>query len=104
MMADLLPVSPEALAKFCRRWKIHELALFGSALRPDFRDESDFDLIATFVPDARWNVFDHLKMEEDLANLLGRPCDIVTREALEEDSNFLRRDRILASARTIYAA
>ncbi len=103
-MREVLPISTEVLADFCRRWRIRELALFGSALRPDFRDESDFDLIATFVPEVRWNVLDHLKMEEELADLLGRPCDIVTREALDEDPNFLRRNRILANAQTIYAA
>ena len=31
----------ERIAAFCRRWKIVELALFGSVLRDDFRPGSD---------------------------------------------------------------
>src|SRR5690349_12586494 len=43
-----LALPHQALAEFCRRWKIRELALFGSALREDFRPESDIDLLVTF--------------------------------------------------------
>jgi predicted nucleotidyltransferase len=32
-----LGVSEEQLAEFCQRWKIAELAVFGSVLRDDFR-------------------------------------------------------------------
>ena len=31
-----LPIPTEAIGQFCRRWKIRELAVFGSALREDF--------------------------------------------------------------------
>ena len=104
MAVESLPVSEGTLADFCGRWRIEELALFGSAVRSDFHDGSDFDLIATFSADAHWSVFDHLRMEAELADLLGRPVDIVTRAALDEDANLARRNRILASARTVYAA
>jgi predicted nucleotidyltransferase len=50
---DLVPRT--ALALFCRRWRITELALFGSVLRPDFRPDSDLDLLVTFAPDAAWS-------------------------------------------------
>lgn len=35
----------EAIADFCRRWRIIELAIFGSALREDFRPDSDVDIL-----------------------------------------------------------
>jgi predicted nucleotidyltransferase len=38
------------LAAFCRRWKVTELALFGSVLREDFRPESDIDLLVALEP------------------------------------------------------
>jgi hypothetical protein len=44
------------LADFCRRWRIIELALFGSALRGDFRPDSDIDVLVTFDPDANWSL------------------------------------------------
>jgi predicted nucleotidyltransferase len=31
----------EKIAEFCNRWKITELALFGSILRDDFRQSSE---------------------------------------------------------------
>jgi uncharacterized protein len=37
----------------CKRWKIKELALFGSVLRDDFCSDSDIDLLVTFKLDAK---------------------------------------------------
>jgi len=45
-------IPKERIADFCRRWKITELALFGSVLREDFRADSDVDVLVTFAPDA----------------------------------------------------
>ena len=36
-----LELADEAIAAFCRKWRIRELSLFGSALRDDFRSDSD---------------------------------------------------------------
>jgi predicted nucleotidyltransferase len=33
------------IAEFCKRWNISEFAIFGSALRGDFRPDSDVDLL-----------------------------------------------------------
>jgi hypothetical protein len=35
------------LADFCRRWKVVELCVFGSALRVDFQPDSDLDLLVS---------------------------------------------------------
>lgn len=92
------------LASFCRRWKIAELALFGSASRDDFRPDSDIDLLATFADDADWGLLDGVRMTQELEQLLGRPVDLISRRAIERSANRLRRDAILASARVIYHA
>ncbi len=97
-----LPV--EALADFCRTWKITELALFGSALRDDFGPDSDIDFLATFSSEADWSLLDHAQMEIELVELLGRKVDLLTRRAVEHSRNPMRRREILTSARTIYAA
>jgi hypothetical protein len=34
------------VGKFCRKWKVTELALFGSVLREDFRPGSDVDVLS----------------------------------------------------------
>jgi predicted nucleotidyltransferase len=41
-MKDLVAMFPmDEIAEFCRRWKIQEMAVFGSVLRADFDSESD---------------------------------------------------------------
>ena len=49
-----MPMS--AIAAFCGKWKITEVALFGSALRDDFDVASDIDLLVTFAPDVEWSL------------------------------------------------
>jgi predicted nucleotidyltransferase len=103
MVRGGIEIPDEALAEFCRRWKITELALFGSALRKDFRSDSDLDFLVTFAPDAEWSLFDHFHMENELVKLFGREVDLVSRQALEESPNWIRRQAILESAETLYA-
>jgi predicted nucleotidyltransferase len=94
----------ESIEDFCRRWKIVELAVFGSVLRDDFRPDSDLDFLVRFAPDARWSLFDHARMERELEGLLGREVDLVSRSAVERSRNWIRREEILGTARTLYAA
>jgi len=96
-----LEVPDEAIESFCRKWKIEELALFGSVLRGDFRPDSDIDVLATFAQNAKWSVFDHARMREELSTLLGREADVVETTGLR---NPFRRQEILATRRVIYAA
>ena len=49
-MRTEIPIPTERLDEFCRRWKIAELRVFGSALREDFRRDSDLDLLVKFAP------------------------------------------------------
>ena len=49
---------------------IRELALFGSVLRDDFRPDSDIDVLVTFCPNADWSLFDRVKMQQELGNIL----------------------------------
>ena len=97
-------IPEQDLASFCQRWRIAELALFGSALREDFDAKSDVDLLVTFTPDADWSLLDHIRMQGELAELLGRPVDLVSRRAIERSQNPIRKRAILRSARTVYAA
>jgi predicted nucleotidyltransferase len=97
-LAGRLTLDRERLAAFCERWAVAELALFGSVLRDDFRPDSDVDVLVAFAPGARHGLFDLVEMEEELAGLLGRRVDLVTRRAVEESDNWIRRRAILDSA------
>jgi len=100
----MIPIERARVEAFCRKWKITELALFGSVLRDDFRPDSDVDVLVSFAPDADWSLLDHLAMEEELAGILGRKVDLVSRRAVERSANRIRRQAILGSAEVVYAA
>ena len=103
-MPPQLKIDKDRLAEFCRRWKITELALFGSVLRDDFGPDSDVDFLVSWSPDARWSLFDHVEMEEELAEIVGRKVDLVSRRAIERSKNPIRREEILSSAEPYFVA
>jgi len=98
-----LGIADDVLAEFCRKWKITEVALFGSALTEDFGPKSDIDLLVTFAADASWSLFDFVHAEDELRMLLGRQVDLIEKRAIEESPNWIRRKHILGSSRVIYA-
>lgn len=98
-----ISIPHQQLAEFCQRWKIRELALFGSVLRDDFTSTSDVDMLVTFAEDANWSLLDHIKMQQELEALLQRKVDLLSKRAVEQSSNWIRRDTILGTARTLIA-
>lgn len=98
-----IPLPMEEIARFCRRWNIARLEVFGSALRDDFRPDSDLDLVATYAPQARWSLLDRMRMKFELEALLGRQVDLLNRRALEKAKRPLRAAAILAEAQAVYA-
>ena len=89
---------------FCAKWRISELALFGSVLGEDFRPESDVDMLVSFKAGTAWGLLDHAAMQDELSELLGRKVDLVSRRAVEASKNLVRRQAILDSAETVYVA
>ena len=96
-----LPLPVEAIQQFCRRWKISELAVFGSVLRPDFGRDSDLDVLVTFTDGAEWGLLAHVQMQEELTTLLQRPVDLISKRALERSANWVCRDAILNTAQVV---
>jgi len=91
----------DRIADFCRRWKVVELALFGSVLRDDFRPDSDIDVLVTFTPDCGWSLWDLFDVREELHQMFGREIDLVEKDALR---NPFRRHEILQNYKVVYAA
>jgi uncharacterized protein len=102
MSALAVELPRDTVELFCQKWKIRELALFGSAVRGDFGPDSDLDFLVTFAEDARWSLLDVIGAEQELADLVGRPVDLVERSTVEQSQNWIRKQSILESARTIY--
>jgi len=99
-MNGKLRVDKERIADFCRRHHITRLAIFGSALRDDFRADSDIDVLVDFEPGHVPGFFRLFDMEEELSTLFGgRKVDLRT----PEDLSRYFRDRVVAEAEVQYA-
>lgn len=104
-MHPLLVDRRDAVANLCRRFRVRRLDAFGSAVRPDDFDalRSDVDFLVELGPDAD-DLSSFLDFKEALEALLGRPVDLVERQAVEASRNPIRRRRILTEAEPLYAA
>jgi len=92
---------PEQLKALCRRWKIRELGLFGSQSRDDARPDSDVDLLVEYEPAADWSLLDTARLRAELAELFGRPVDLVRERNV---TNPYRLASIRRDLRPLYAA
>ena len=98
-----IELDSEAIRVFCRRWKIRELSVFGSILREDFRDDSDVDFLVTFEDGVRLTLTESIRMEDELASLVGRNVDIVLHSELADpEANPYRKAQILRNRQPIY--
>jgi uncharacterized protein len=86
------------IADFCRRHHIRKLAVFGSALREDFRPDSDLDVLVEFDPKHTPGLA-FFGIEQELSELLGRKVDLNTPQFLSP----YFRDKVLAEAEVQYA-
>jgi uncharacterized protein len=94
-------VPQKKIADFCKRWQVSEFSVFGSAIRKDFRPDSDVDVMVVFEPDAQVGLFEMARMQIELETLFGRSVDLVEKASLR---NPYRRREILRTARVVYAA
>lgn len=99
LVRDRINIPDEALAEICRRYYVRELALFGSVLRDDFRDDSDIDVLVEFEPDAEIGFFELARLQRELAALVGRDVDVISKRGL----NPVIRDDVLDTAEVLYA-
>jgi len=91
----------QSLIKLANSFSIKELYIFGSALRGDFSDTSDIDLLVVFDKDTHYSLFDVMEIKAKFESFFGREVDLVEKDGLR---NPYRKEAILNSARQIYAA
>jgi predicted nucleotidyltransferase len=99
MVEQLRRVSPLLIADFCRRYQIRKLAAFGSAVRDDFRPDSDLDLLVEFQPGAVPGLA-FFALQDELSAMFGRAVDLNTPNCFSSEF----RDRVIASAEVLYVA
>lgn len=81
---DLRLPSRRRLAALAHRYGLVHLGLFGSAVRADFRPDSDVDVLVRYRPGTRKRLADVLGLERELELLLDRDVDLVEESALGE--------------------
>lgn len=97
-MNPALQIPAEGVRTFCQQHHIRKLSVFGSALRPDFRADSDVDVLVEFEAGFTPGL-DFFELEVELSALLGRKVDLNTPGFL---SRFFR-ERVLREAEVQYA-
>ncbi len=99
-----IEIPKEKVAEFCEKWKVRELAFFGSVLRDDFRPDSDIDVIVDFKAGASRTLFDLVSMIDELKDIFGREVDLMTRRAVEQSRNYIRRKEILSTMEVVHVS
>jgi hypothetical protein len=94
-----ISVPKDVFSEFCRRHHIRRLASFGSAVRADFRPDSDVDVLVEFEP-GHVPGLAFFAIEDGLAQILGRKVDLHTSAFL---SPYIRAEA-LAEAEVQYVA
>src|SRR4029078_12578913 len=99
-MNTQISISKPRLAPFCQERGIRWLAVFGSALRADFRPDSDVDVLVRFYPDRIPGLLGMARIERELSDLFGkRKIDLRT----PEDLSRYFRQQVLEEAEIQYA-
>jgi len=99
-MNEQLRFPKDRIAEFCRLHHIRRLAVFGSALRSDFNENSDIDILVEFEPEHIPGLFGMARLERELSKLLGgRKVDLRT----PEDLSRYFREEVLNEAEVQYA-
>ncbi len=76
-MSVRVTIDRARIAEFCRKWRVKELSVFGSALRSDFGPDSDVDVLVELEPDHGLVLYDWIEMIEELREIFGRDVDLV---------------------------
>ena len=77
-----------------QRFGVRELRLFGSAARGEAAEASDLDLLVEYDYTVPVGLFEFVRLQRVLSELLGRPVDLATPEALHP----ILREQILREA------
>lgn len=93
----------EAVGAACAGRPIRRVELFGSRAAGTSHQSSDVDLLVDFDVDAKIGLFELGAIREDLAERLGVDVDLLSRKAVEQSRNPIRRESILSHTVPVYA-
>jgi predicted nucleotidyltransferase len=73
------------LQRLGRRYGVAGLSLFGSAVRGDFRPDSDVDVLVRYRPDTRRTIASSIGLRDELSEHLGHSVDLVDERSIDPD-------------------
>lgn len=96
MRRTQIDIPDDRIRPFCERHHIRKFAIFGSALREDFRPDSDVDVLVEFEQGHTPGLA-FFRMERELSEIFGRKVDLNTpgffrpslRQKIESDAEIL---------------
>ena len=79
-----LDINKEKLYELCMRYHVDRMYLFGSALTPNYDQQSDIDFLVRFQPIELSLYFEnYFNLKEQLKSLYGRDIDLLEEQALK---------------------
>lgn len=99
-VADLR-LDHDRLGQVCRRHRVARLEVFGSFARGDAGPDSDVDILVSFEAGAEIGL-EFVELRDELAALLGRSVDLLTRASVERSPNKYFRRFALREIRLLY--
>jgi uncharacterized protein len=102
VVGNLVPMGPlrqlieerrEEINAVVRGHRGRSVAMFGSVARGEEREGSDIDLLVEFEPGS--SLFDLMRLEDELAALLGVQIDVVSAGGLKDRDEHIRREAVL---------
>ena len=99
MISKQVKFNPETVFEYCRQHGIKKLAVFGSAVHDDMREDSDLDLLVEFKKPV--GLFKLVRIENEMVSLFSgiSKIDLVTKNALSK----YFRDDVVREAEVVYA-
>lgn len=88
----------------CQKWKVKQLSFFGSVIREDLNSKSDIDILIEFQPDAIITLSKFERIRMDFERFFNRKVDLVSKRAVINSRNVVRKNAVLSNFRVVYGA
>ena len=94
-----LAVDLDVIRAFAEKHCLQEFSIFGSALRDDFRPDSDVDVLFEVLDNSTMSIEKYLDMQDELSAMFGHQAHLTQRHLV---TNPFRRHAILTTRKKLY--
>jgi uncharacterized protein len=88
------------IGEICRKYRVRQMGIFGSAARGEATPDSDIDILVEFLPDSGMSLFRLDDLNRELEELLGRKVDLASKRGLKPQV----RPYVMRDLRIVYEA